>query len=567
MTTTEATGRITITTDMTKSVVARSIPGAYYDRDSKAWVMSEAGVTPRAAAAALRLFPELAFAHPELVKVRDKLIQDVRPFDNATAFDSPIGAGRTRHQMEGRWGSDFYRYQELDLGYVAAVLEQHGGAYIGWERGLGKTIGTVALIDELDCQAVLVVAPNTAKRSVWEPDCNAFLGGQFDHIEVLPNAKAQRERVLRWVREWRRNGESVLLVVHYEALAIIGGKDGRGWNKYGEWELVVADEAHRIKNPKAKMTRALKKVPARYKLALSGTVIANHVDELFSPLQWLFPDRYRSKWRDWNDRFIDYVEGGYSKIPVGIKIERLGELRDELGVFMVYRTKNDELDLPDRTEQKLLVDLSPSQRRVYDELRDSCIARLDDGRLIAAQEGITMLSKLRQIASGLPLDIDDGEVVDSTKIDLALELIEDNEDEAFVVFTWYRATARAIEQRLEAKGIETYRVDGSVSHDERFRMIEEFQGGRGRVFVGTISTMGESVNLFRANNAIFLDISWNPGDNLQAADRIYRIGQDKPVTITHIVAKDTVDEHRVLPTVMNKEALRAMVLGGHTKED
>lgn len=82
------------------------------------------------------------------------------------------------------------------------------------------------------------------------------------------------------------------------------------------------------------------------------------------------------------------------------------------------------------------------------------------------------------------------------------------------------------------------------------------------MFVGTIATMGESVNLFRANNAIFLDRSWNPSDNLQAADRIYRIGQELPVTITHLYAKDTVDESRVTPSIRNKEALRALILGG-----
>jgi SNF2 family DNA or RNA helicase len=74
--------------------------------------------------------------------------------------------------------------------------------------------------------------------------------------------------------------------------------------------------------------------------------------------------------------------------------------------------------------------------------------------------------------------------------------------------------------------------------------------------------MGESVNLQSASNAVFLDRSWNPATNAQAADRIYRIGQTKPVTITHIVARGTVDEERVLPAIANKEALRKIVLGG-----
>lgn len=82
------------------------------------------------------------------------------------------------------------------------------------------------------------------------------------------------------------------------------------------------------------------------------------------------------------------------------------------------------------------------------------------------------------------------------------------------------------------------------------------------MFIGTISTLGESVTLHRANNAIFLDRSWNPAANQQAEDRIYRIGQERPVTITHIVAKDTVDEENVLPALADKQALRRMILGG-----
>jgi SNF2 family DNA or RNA helicase len=89
-----------------------------------------------------------------------------------------------------------------------------------------------------------------------------------------------------------------------------------------------------------------------------------------------------------------------------------------------------------------------------------------------------------------------------------------------------------------------------------------FQAGERRVFVGTLATLSESVNLQRASNAIFLDRHWNPATNVQAADRIYRIGQTKPVTITHLVARDTVDELRVLPALASKEALRRSIFGG-----
>lgn len=549
---------VVLTREHNKRPLALAVPGAYYDKDVKAYVLDVASTTPRAAAVACKLFPAATIQAPELVELRDRLVQDVRPFDNATPYDVPIPAPNIREKLRAD-DKDLFRFQELDLGYVHDVMQEHGAAYVGWERGLGKTIGTLALIDELEARRVLVVCPNTAKSSVWMPDLQYYLSNQFLHIEALPNTKKRRDQMLGWLREWNKRGDSHVVVCNYEQLRIIGTTSAE-WKKYGKWDLVVADEAHRIKNPKAKMTRAIKKIPTEYKLLLSGSIISNHAEELFSPLQFMYPDIYRSAWRDWNDRFIDYVEGGFSKIAVGIKLEKLEDLRQELGVFMVYRRKQDELDLPDRTEEWLGVDLNHSQRNVYDELAATCVADLDTGRKIAATDGLVMLTKLRQVATGLELF--DETLADSSKLDLAHDIIADNEDEAFVVFSWFKAAATQMAERLQHSGIETYCVTGDTPQGDRARYIDEFQAGNRRVFVGTIATMGESVNLFRANNAIFLDRSWNPSDNLQAADRIYRIGQTLPVTITHIYARDTVDETNVTPSIRNKEALRAMILGG-----
>jgi SNF2 family DNA or RNA helicase len=154
-----------------------------------------------------------------------------------------------------------------------------------------------------------------------------------------------------------------VLVVHYEALQIL--EKAGWWKKLGEWDLVVADEAHRLKNPQALMTRAIKKIPSQARLALSGSIIQNHIEELFSVLQWLFPERYKAKWRDWNDRYLDYVESSFGRVCIGVKPDRLDAMRDELSRFMVVRYKEDELDLPDKTEQTLYVELSPKQRRAY----------------------------------------------------------------------------------------------------------------------------------------------------------------------------------------------------------
>jgi SNF2 family DNA or RNA helicase len=230
-------------------------------------------------------------------------------------------------------------------------------------------------------------------------------------------------------------------------------------------------------------------------------------------------------------------------------------------VFTVYRRKADELDLPAKTEQTLRVELRPAQRRAYDELAKSYVTTLDSGEAVVGLEPVVLLTRLRQIATGLELV--SGEVADSTKLDVAVEMVRDNPDDPFVIFSWFKAAAVALAERLEDAGVGVQICTGDTTHKQRADRIAAFQRGEGRVFVGTISTLGESVNLQRASQAIFLDRSWNPAQNEQAADRIYRIGQENPVTVTYLVAKDTVDEYNVLPTIANKEAIRRMILGGN----
>lgn len=561
---------IKLTDEWTKSAAARAVPGAAWDADEKAWVLH--APTPRAAAVALKLFPGLEHEYPELVELRAVLVRDAKPVDYATNCGLRIGAERVRAALAERgWsfehanvtplgaGEDF---QSIDLGYLAEVLRRHGGGYLGWARGLGKTLGTAALIDELDCRTSLVVAPNTAKQATWASELGWALP---DHsIVVLPNDKAKREHCLADIKTAANVGERFVLVVHYEALAVIAGKDakgnvGDGWKRLGiHWDIVAADEGHRIANPKAKQTKALKKIPRTYALLASGSVFQNNWEELFSPLQFLFPKVYKSRWRDWNDRFLDFVENGYGKVCIGIKENMVEQMRDELGRFMVYREKQ---NLAVATE--VHVDLSPEQRRVYEQVADECMAQLVDGTVVKAQLGVAMLTKLRLVATGL--DLLSENVQDSTKLDATIATIKEHaaQGDDFVVFVWYKATARALAERIQSElGLDSWVITGDVAQKDRGDIIKRFQAGERRVFIGTIATLGESVNLQRANHVIRVDRSFNPALNQQATDRVDRQGQQREVRVTDIIARNTVDELHVLPVLANKEALKAAIFGG-----
>lgn len=572
---------------------ATAIPGAIW-KAGEGWVAPIA--TARDATIALSLFPSLAPQHPELDALRKSGIQSTRPFDNATPFNSPVQlsegmlgriAQKFGRTLEGEPGAyvpgSLHEYQSIDLGYAEAVLREHGSFYLGWDRGLGKTLGTAVLIDQMKAERVVVFCRNTAKRSIWLHELEWMLPEH--NILVIPNDKKKREAMLAALNK-KNNPDPYVLIAHYEAAPMITGykevpvKDeygdpvltatgkpkmkkilGKGgWRKLGELDLVAADEAHRMQNPKAQFVRAIKKADVKYKLALSGSIIQNRLEELYSVLNWLFPQNYHRQWADWNDRYLDYISTDYGKICIGAKPNKIEDMRTELGVFMAYRRKEDELDLPEKTIEEVLIELNPEQQRVYDDFAETMIAEYDDKK-IKAVNPVSLLGGLRQIATGLELK---GLGKDSSKLDRAVEMIEENPDEAFVVFSWYKPACYALQDRLKEAGIGSFVATGNETEVKRTELIDEFQTDpeAPRVFIGTIATLNESIQLTRATSVIFLDRSWNPEENAQAVDRVHRQGQKGRVTVTNLVAKNTVDTLRVAPIIGNKQDLRALVLGG-----
>ena len=541
---------ITVTQDPMKRRIAVTIPGCHWDADERAYKIDTEAASPAAMAMVRKHFPESALPEPA------RPTGALRPLDLATKWAAGRDAAGLLPNMPKDMRDRLYRYQQVDLGYLVARMRQDGGAYCGWSRGLGKTFGAIAAAIELDAKKVVIVGPNSSKESVWRPEIAKWAGDRWTVFNVRGTAK-QRERTL----EAFAKSKNAILLCHYEGLRLVK------WEKHKDIDLVVCDEAHRLakgsSSGKAPMFyKALKKVKAGYRLALSGSIVINSPEDLFGALHWLVPDRYASKWRDWNNRFLHYTQGPWGAEFMGIKKGMLEPMQEELGGLLVVRRKEDELpDLPPRIDQTIEVELSKEQRRVYDELSERFIADLPDGDQIMAPTVLSQLTKLRQIATGL--DLLGKDMSDSTKIDLAEEMVKDNLPNKTVVFAWHRATVRALEARLNKSGIECRAITGDTKERDRATYVREFQENDDvKVIVATIKTLGEAVTLHAASDLIFIESSWTPTDMEQAADRVYRIGQKSHVSITNIVAKDTVDVHRVLPIVKSKDEMRRLVLGG-----
>lgn len=538
----------------------RSVKGAWYDSEKAAWVFDPTE-DAKATLVALRLFPNLRSEIPSEV-IQDVLKpQDTRPPNAAPAWARAVeasGHDLLAYTTPEIWNA-LYPYQRDDVAYLTARMKQDGGAYLGWDRGLGKTLGALVAAEEVNAQRVIIVTPNSSKDTVWNPEVRKWYGDRYeDRVYNVGGTKAKRDRA---IAEFVNAPGPAVLLVHYEALRLVD------WSKLPEVDLVICDEAHRLANGSGsarspKFYKALKKIRSRHRLALSGSIIVNGPEDFFGAQHWLFPKSYRSKWKDWNDKYLQYVESGYGKVLIGVKPEKLETMKTELASFMCVREKRDELPgLPDKVTVDLRVPLSAMQRKAYDDMAERFLAELPDGVEIKASNAITQLTRLRQIAAGL--DVAGSSVQDSVKIDTAIELVMDNLPKKTVVFTWHRATANAIGERLEALGVKHRVITGDTKMNTRTHSVHEFQTDpEVKAIVATIKTLGESVTLHAASDVVFVESSWTPSDMEQAADRVYRIGQNDRVSITNVIASDTVDETRVLPTLLDKAAMRRMVLGG-----
>lgn len=531
---------------------ARATPESYWDPGAGSWLLPF-DCDPESARIAIRLFPALYTLRPDIV---DKAaVQDVRPVNNSAA------AWRDRPPGQDPWQRTAaatplvpHLYQRQDAQFAIDSLAKCGGAYLGAEAGLGKTLMAAMVTDGWGANFILAVCPNSAKYRTWEPA--AALMPWLGEPVVIGNSAKARDVSMELARDRLDNGVPTLIIVHYEALALVD------WAPLGVLDLVIFDEGHRLKNHKAKFTKAAMRIPAVGRLFLSGSVLDGDVEDLWVPMKMMQPKRYPTRWKSWNDRFVDYAEGDFGRISLGARPYRIPELRDELGEVLVVRRASDELDIPAPHVQHVDLPMLPVQRTAYKAMVDKLFAELPDGDILAANAGAGLVSALRQVTGGVPLE--DGKYA-SSKLDYIEELVGGPPTPGVggkplqtVVFFWHKEPANRLAERL---GPLATIVHGDVPQARREEALEDFVCGRRRVLIATIATLSESVNLQCAGRVILAEKSWRPMDNEQSVARVVRQGQRANASVYHLQCPDTVDTLAVVPRVASKTILRRLVVG------
>lgn len=446
-----------------------------------------------------------------------------------------------------RLGSALRPYQWDGVRFLARLAHWNAGAVLADEMGLGKTLQALALLEHRAALGPAIVVCPTSVSANWLQEAARFSPG----LNVISYRDGAREKVLPTLAAGDVLVASYAIVaLDAEALAAV------------PFATLVLDEAQSIKNAQTERARAVRRLQAAWKLALTGTPLENRLSELWSLFHTISPGLLGS-WQRFRGVF-------------GVPIERYGDaerrrrLAQVVRPYLLRRRKLDVAqELPPRTPVVRKVVLSAVEARHYETLRAATVEALSKKKRKEKDEHpdvrmmlLAALTRLRQLACH-PRLVHADAGPSSAKLDELVRLAIEFHDNGsrMLVFSQFRSFLDIAEPALNAAGLSSMRLDGTTPARLRGELVEKFQAGQGDVFFISLKAGGVGLNLTGADVVIHLDPWWNPAVEDQASDRAHRIGQTKPVTIVRLVAQDTVEE-AVLALHEDKRALLQGVLEG-----
>jgi len=547
--------RIAVKIHLREKSLIKQVPGARYDAELGVWTTRKAYT---ACVQLSNIFRNALEVSTELKEyAQGEYTKTIAQRERGLLLDAEL-----QHWREGEMSP----LQRVGAGFLAGAES----AILADEMGAGKTVQATVAVDIVimlnDIATLnerfhgLAVVPNSTKRGwarhidEWTLSVRPYVlkGNKKQRLEIIEAFKADKRAML--IANWEQLRAHSRLAPYGNIRLTDEERTPKEFNDF-EFDVIIADEAHRAKNASSKQTRGLWAPKAKRKWAMTGTPIANHPGDLWSILHFIDPDEWpsRSAYIDrycltqWN------VHGGMD--IVGIRYDTRDEFYHLIDRYFLRRLKRDIMgrDIVKVPEVRY-VELPPKHRKMYKEFKEELLLMLENGA-ISATNPLAATSRLVQL-SAAPLDMtDEGKYVmvkPSPKVAELLSLVEAVE-EPVVVFSASKQLLYLAAEELEKKGIPYLFASGDQGEDERAEAVERFQAGEGTVFLATQGAMSEGVTLTRAKVLCFLQRDWSMVKNKQAEDRIHRWGQEADsVTIVDIITEDTIDE-RVYEVFTTKE--------------
>lgn len=331
-----------------------------------------------------------------------------------------------------------------------------------------------------------------------------------------------------------------------------GQKEVRLDEYLAQWkpDLIVADEAHKLKAPTSQQSKALGRLGAvaRMKLALTGTPIAKDPLDLFGQFRFTDADTFEQKsWGDFKEHYAEWEPARYEpRIQIVKHYRNMDELVERTRAHS-FRISLEEAfpDMPAKVPTNVKVELPPSARRVYDEMAKEMISEITSGRWATAKIVLEKAIRLRQVTSGFIKDESGTEVdLHTAKLDALLNLITDatEQDEKLVVFCVFKHDYHSISAALDTRGYSYRSLTGETRERDRATGIRDFQTLPSvPVFISQIQSGSLGIDLSAARLACFYSLDYNYVTYVQAQDRILDVRRPRPLGIYHLLCPKTID--------------------------
>lgn len=416
-------------------------------------------------------------------------------------------------------------YQKRGFMWSVNNLINGFGTILADDMGLGKTIQTIAVLLYLKENGfiknlVLVVVPTSLLLN-WELELQKF-APSLSYFSFYGSRRSMKK--------------ADIIITTYDIVR----RDLEIFKKE-KFDCLIIDEAQKIKNPDTNITKAIKSLKTKYKIALSGTPVENNLSELWSIFDFALP-KYLKSLNDFNKNFAKDIE-------IQKDFAKTQKLKRITAPFMLRRLKSDKSiisDLPDKIVIDEYVSLTKQQASLYKSVVDESMKQMDESNM----QGLIfkLIISLKQICNH-PRNFDKTSQKDASlsgKTKLLLTLLENIiiQDEKVLIFTQYVEMAEILASIIEKELLTTPLIlKGGMTKEKREETIEKFQTDtRYKIFILSLKSGGVGLNLTQANHVIHYDLWFNPAVENQATDRAFRIGQKKKVSVYRFITQNSFEE-------------------------
>lgn len=429
-------------------------------------------------------------------------------------------------------------YQEDGYRWLKTLMHTGLGGILADDMGLGKTLQAIALIlsvfEEKARLKALIVVP-TSLIDNWVKEFNRF-APSINCVALCGDTEA-RKGIYAAEEDYHVFITSYGLVLNdLEAL------------KETTFDILVLDEAQRIKNRLSKTAKAVSKIKANNKFALTGTPVENNLAELWSIFNWLIPPLLKD-FESFKRKYIDTWEN-------------MDELKAKIRPFVLRRMKKDVLkELPEKTETTIKIELTDTQKKLYLAYREQALQLLEEPGQMAGV--LAKLTRLRQICCHPGMFMDDYREP-TGKLEVLLDMIGElrGQGRRVLVFSQFTSMLDIIKVELDKNNIGYSMLDGRTPQKLRGKVINNFIKGAATVFLISLKAGGTGLNLTAADTVIHCDPWWNPSVEEQASARSFRLGQEKCVQIIYLIAKGTIEERINDVKQQKKELIERLIEPG-----